>query len=250
MTAKHLDWGVSSSLIQPGGGRRLRESVAQQLAVLILSGKLPEGHAFPGEVEYAAQIGISRSALREAFRILAAKGLVEGRPKAGTRVTPRRQWSLLDPDLLAWQFKAEPSLKFLRDLFELRMVVEPGAAALAAARRTDAQVRQMGEALERMAQHGLATEAGRHADQQFHMIMLEATQNDAIIALASSIMSAIAWTTLYKQRKRALPRDPMPEHRALFEAIARADSDQAREAMAELVRLALRDTEISLSEDQ
>jgi DNA-binding FadR family transcriptional regulator len=81
------------------------------------------------------------------------------------------------------------------------------------------------------------------------MIMLEATQNDAIIALASSIMAAIAWTTLYKQRKRALPRDPVPDHRALFEAIARADPGQAREAMAELVRLALRDTEISLNEE-
>lgn len=249
MAAKRLDPQEPFVLMQPGGGRRLRESVAQQLAVLILSGKLPEGHAFPGEVEYAAQIGISRSALREAFRILAAKGLVEGRPKAGTRVTPRRQWSLLDPDLLAWQFKAEPSLKFLRDLFELRMIVEPGAAALAATRRAPEQVRQMGDALERMAQHGLAIEAGRQADQQFHMIMLEATQNDAIVALASSIMAAIAWTTLYKQRKRALPRDPVPDHRALFEAIAQADAAAAREAMAELVKLALRDTEISLTEE-
>jgi DNA-binding FadR family transcriptional regulator len=67
-------------------GHRLRESVAQQLAVLILSGKLPEGHAFPGEVAYAAQMGISRSALREALRIIAAKGLVEARPKAGSAV--------------------------------------------------------------------------------------------------------------------------------------------------------------------
>lgn len=249
MAAKRLDPQEPFVLMQPGGGRRLRESVAQQLAVLILSGKLPEGHAFPGEVEYAAQIGISRSALREAFRILAAKGLVEGRPKAGTRVTPRREWSLLDPDLLAWQFKAEPSLKFLRDLFELRMIVEPGAAALAATRRAPEQVRQMGDALERMAQHGLATEAGRQADQQFHMIMLEATQNDAIVALASSIMAAIAWTTLYKQRKRALPRDPVPDHRALFEAIARAEPGAARVAMEELVKLALRDTEISLIEE-
>lgn len=249
MAAKELAWEVSSGLIQPGGGRRLRESLAQQLGVLILSGKLPEGHAFPGEVEYAAQIGISRSALREAFRILAAKGLVEGRPKAGTRVTPRRQWSLLDPDLLAWQFKAEPTLKFLHDLFELRMMVEPAAAAVAAVRRTEEQVRQMREALQQMAQHGLATEAGRHADQQFHMTMLEATHNDAIVALASSIMAAIAWTTLYKQRKRALPRDPVPEHRALFDAIERGESAQARETMAELVELALRDTEISLTEE-
>jgi DNA-binding FadR family transcriptional regulator len=227
----------------------LRESLAQQLAVLILSGKFPEGHAFPGEVEYAVQLGISRSALREAFRILAAKGLVAGRPKAGTHVTPRRQWSLLDPDLLAWQFKAEPSLKFLRDLFELRMMVEPAAAAVAAARRTEEQVRGMGLALERMAHHGLATEEGRFADQKFHMIMLEATQNDAVLALASSIMAAIAWTTLYKQRKRALPRDPMPEHRALFDAIQRSEPERARDAMAELVSLALRDTEISLREE-
>jgi DNA-binding FadR family transcriptional regulator len=239
-----------AELIRPGGGRQLRESLAQQLAVLILSGKLAEGHAFPGEVEYAAQIGISRSALREAFRILAAKGLVAGRPKAGTRVTPRRQWSLLDPDLLAWQFKAEPSLKFLHDLFELRMMVEPAAAAIAAARRTEDQVRQMEQALWRMAEHGLATEAGRLADQQFHLTMLEATHNDAILALASSIMAAIAWTTLYKQRKRALPRDPIPDHRAVFAAIQRGDPDHAREATAQLVRLALRDTEISLHEDQ
>src|SRR3546814_15871281 len=100
---------------------------------------------FPGEIEYAEQIGISRSALREAFRTLSAKGLVDNRPKAGTRVSPRRQWSLLDPDLLAWQFEAEPSLKFLHDLFELRMIVEPSAAELAAERRTEDQVQARSE---------------------------------------------------------------------------------------------------------
>ena len=104
---------VAGALIQQGNGKRLRGSLAQQLAVQILTGELPEGHMFPGEIEYAEQIGISRSALREAFRTLSAKGLVDSRPKAGTRVSPRRQWSLLDPDLLAWQFEAEPSLKFL-----------------------------------------------------------------------------------------------------------------------------------------
>src|SRR3546814_8055141 len=106
---------------------------------------------FPGEIEYAEQIGISRSALREAFRTLSAKGLVDSRPKAGTRVSPRRQWSLLDPDLLAWQFEAEPSLKFLHDLFELRMIVEPSAAELAAERRTEDQVQAMRSALDAMA---------------------------------------------------------------------------------------------------
>jgi len=228
--------------------RRLQGSLAQQLGVMILTGELPQGHVFPGEIEYSEQLGISRSVLREAFRILAAKGLIDSRPKSGTRVSPRQRWSLLDPDLLAWQFESEPSPRFVRDLFELRMVVEPAAAAFAAKRRSRQQVEQMSNALDEMAAHGLATEEGRSADQRFHLIMLEATGNDAIIALASSIMAAIAWTTIFKQRKRALPRDPIPEHRTLLAAIAAGSASKSRAAMAELVRLALADTELSLND--
>ena len=186
--------------------------------------------------------------MREAFRILAAKGLVDSRPKSGTRVNVRRQWTLLDPDLLAWQFEAEPTLQFLRDLFELRSLVEPQAAALAASRRTDAQVAAMNDALAVMADQGLATEEGRVADQRFHTIMLEATGNEAIIALASTIMAAVAWTTIFKQRNRALPRDPIPDHRALYDAIAAGDAVAAERAMHELLRLALADTEISMDD--
>jgi DNA-binding FadR family transcriptional regulator len=236
-------------LIETGVSRRLAGSLAQQFAVRILKGELPAGHVFPGEVELAAQLGISRSALREAFRTLGAKGLVEGRPKAGTRVCPRRNWRVLDPDLLAWRFEAKPSRKFLRDLFELRLMVEPAAAALAASRRTNAQVSAMRTALDGMATHGLATEEGRLADQRFHLTMLEATGNEAVLALASTILSAIAWTTIFKQRKHKLPRDPVPDHLALFAAIESEDPEAARETMAELVRLALADTEFSLHED-
>ena len=248
MASNSINLAYRGGLIQTGSRRRLKGSVAQQLAVQILSGELPQGHVFPGEIEFAEQIGISRSALREAFRVLAAKGLVDSRPKAGTRVTPRRQWSMLDPDLLAWQFEAEPSRKFIHDLFELRMMVEPQAAALAAARRSDLDVTAMASALEAMAKHGLATEQGRLADQQFHMIMLEATGNEMVVALASSIMAAIAWTTIYKQRERELPRDPIPDHQRLFDAIAAADPAAAHVAMEELVRLARADTEVSLSD--
>jgi len=129
------------------------------------------------------------------------------------------------------------------------MVVEPSAAGLAAERRTEAQLTAMREALDAMALHGLATDKGRYADQRFHMIMMEATHNEAMIALASSILAAIAWTTIYKQRKRALPRDPIPDHRALLDAIAASDVDAARRAMTELVRLALADTEVSLLDE-
>ena len=228
------------------GGQRRQGTLAQQLAVQILRGELPAGHVFPSEIEFADQLGISRSALREALGVLASKGLVHGRPKAGTCVTPRRQWSLLDPDLLAWQFQAEPSPDFLRDLFELRMVIEPAAAALAAKRRTHAQIDGMAVALDEMDRLGLATEEGRMADQRFHALMIEAIDNAAIIALSSSIMAAIAWTTIFKLRRHATPRDPMPEHRALHAAIASGKAVRARKAMADLVPLALADTEVAL----
>lgn len=239
----------------PGGGvlfankpgRRLHGSVAQQLAVQILAGALPVGHLFPNEVEHAEQLGISRSALREAFRVLGAKGLVNSRPKAGTRVSERRCWSFLDIDVLAWQFEAEPSPTFLGSLFELRRVVEPAAAALAAQRRSAAQIADMANALEVMDRHGLATETGRAADQRFHSILIEATGNEPLMALSSSIMAAIAWTTIYKQRKSASPRDPMPEHRKLHDAIASGNPAKASRAMSDLLKLALADTQIALN---
>ncbi len=222
---------------------RLHGQLAQHYAIRILSGELPAGHVFPGEVELSEQLKISRTALREAFRILSAKGLVESRPKFGTRVAPRSQWSVLDPELLGWQFQAEPSRDFIRDLFELRAVVEPAAAALAAARCTDSQIAEMGAALDLMAQHGLSSDAGREADQRFHMLILEAAGNAMLAGLASSVTAAISWTTLLKARRSLEPRDPIDEHRDLFEAIRARDAEASRRAMLMLIDLALADTE-------
>ena len=174
--------------------------------------------------------------------------LVESRPKTGTRVSERRRWNLLDPDVLAWMFEAEPGEDFIRALFELRMIVEPAAAELAARRRDGEDLARMGQALEEMALYGLADAAGRAADQDFHDALLAATRNAALVSLSSSISAAVGWTTIYKQRKRALPRDPLPEHRAIYEAIAAGDPAAAHAAMTELVRLALVDTTLSLDD--
>ena len=88
-------------------------------------------------------------------------------------------------------------------LFELRMIVEPPAAELAARRRDGRDLARMGHALEEMARHGLASEAGRAADQDFHDAVLAATRNAALVSLSSSISAAVGWTTIFKQRKRA-----------------------------------------------
>jgi DNA-binding FadR family transcriptional regulator len=227
-------------------GLRIHATIAHDLGVAIVTGVHQPGDTLPGEIEFAETLSVSRSAYREAVRMLMAKGLVESRPKAGTRVSPRRRWNLLDPDVLAWMFEGEPSEAFIRSLFELRMIVEPAAAALAAERRSGGELALIGHALEEMARHGLATPEGRAADQAFHHLILEATRNEPLTTLSSTIAAAVGWTTIFKQRKRKLPRDPMPEHRLLFDAIAAADPEAARAAMAELVRRALRDTELSM----
>jgi DNA-binding FadR family transcriptional regulator len=161
-------------------------------------------------------------------------------------VSERDRWNLLDPDVLGWAFASEPSEEFIRDLFELRSIVEPAAAELAAIRRNGADLAHMGHALGEMARFGLATEEGRAADQKFHHAILAAARNAPLMALSSSIAAAVSWTTIFKQRKRKLPRDPLPDHRILYDAIAEGNPAAARHAMTELVRLALEDTELSL----
>jgi DNA-binding FadR family transcriptional regulator len=224
------------------GSERLHGAIARDLGVAIVSGVHRPGDILGNEIELSERLSVSRSAYREAIRILAAKGLVESRPRTGTRVLPMERWNLLDSDVLSWFFASEPSPAIVDGLFELRMIVEPAAAALAARRRTDEQVGLMRRALETMALKTLKTEAGQAADRDFHQLILAATGNPPLISLASTIGAGVRWTTLYKQRKRTLPPDPMPEHWAVFAAIEASDADLARDTMQALVAHALEQT--------
>lgn len=224
-----------------GSSLRIHQTVARDLGTAILSGKFAPGDNLGGEVASSIELGISRTAYREAIRILIAKGMVESRPKAGTHVAPRKRWNLLDPEVLAWMFSGTPDEAFIRDLFELRGVIEPAAAGLAAERHGTEHIEAMDRALAGMRDHGLASAEGQKADQEFHTIVLEAANNEALAALASSVGAAVSWTTRFKQRNKPSPRDPLPEHIALRNAIASRDPAFARETMRELLRLALGD---------
>lgn len=225
-----------------GPGRRLRGAIARKLGAAILSGQYPPGATLSGEVAFAETLNVSRSAYREAVQVLTAKGLVESRPKAGTRVLPRQRWSLLDPDVLAWAFAGEPDTRFVRDLFELRAIIEPAAAGLAARRRSRDDLRTLKDALTRMRRETLASAAGRDADRDFHVAILAATRNDALQVLGAGIGAAVNLTTDFKQRSRALPRNPIPDHVHVYEAIAAGNAAAAARAMRRLVELALDDT--------
>lgn len=221
---------------------RIHGTIARDLGIKIVSGEHKPGETLNGEVAASDRLHVSRTAYREAVRILAAKGLVESRPKTGTRVSERSKWHLLDPDVLSWIFEFEPEEAMLASLFELRKIVEPEAAALAAQRRSQSDIDRMAEALDAMAKHTLGTEAGRAADQDFHAALLDATDNPFLTTLTSSVGAAVAWTTVFKQRIDPLPRDPVPDHRHVYEAVAAGDAVGAHRAMTKLLDMAFEDT--------
>jgi DNA-binding FadR family transcriptional regulator len=143
-------------------------------------------------------------------------------------------------------FAHPPTAALVRALFALRSRLDPPAARSPARRRTDEQLDQMRAALEGMREHGLASEAGQAADQSFHRALLAASGNLALASLASSVGAAVQWTTHFKQRASKRPRDPLPEHEAVYRAIAAGDAEQAGAAMVELLRLALEDMAAAL----
>jgi len=209
-----------------------------------MSGRYQPGDLLIGEIASSEKLEVSRTAYREAVRILSAKGLVESKPKVGTRITPRSQWHMLDPDVVAWTFEDEPDIEQLECLFELRKIVESAAAAIAATRRSAAQLEAMRSAIARMSLYTLATEEGRQADQDFHAALLSATANPYIISLTTGVNAVVNATTMFKQRERPLPRDPVPDHLRVFEAIANRDAARAEREMTALIRLARQDTPI------
>jgi DNA-binding FadR family transcriptional regulator len=224
------------------GGLRINGAIAFDLGRAIVSGAIKPGAVLDGEIEASERLKVSRTAYREAVRILAAKGLVRSRPNSGTRVTLRDEWHLLDPDVLDWIFGADPDPGLLYNLFELRFVIEPEAAAFAATRRTAEHLRRMESALDNMAAHTLRSGAGRQADKDFHAALFLATGNPFIISLTNGITAAVDALTEYKQREQPLARDPVPDHRRVYEAIVAKDVHGAHKAMTNLIRLAITDT--------
>lgn len=237
------DHPLSRHATQPT--RAIHDRIAHDLAIAIVGGRYQPGEMLPGEERYSAEQGVSRTAYREAVRVLSAKGLVYSRTKSGTRINERLRWNILDLDVLAWMFEAGPTSDFLRDIFELRTVVEPAAAQFAALRRDGQDISRMGHALEEMRRFGLQTPEGRAADQNFHSLILMATRNEALITLATSVTAVVAWTTRFARDERKESRDPMPDHDAVFDAILRGDPDEARLRMLALISNASRDAGMS-----
>jgi DNA-binding FadR family transcriptional regulator len=220
---------------------RVYGTIARDMGIAIVTGRWQPGHVLEGEVEASARLQISRTAYREALRMLSAKGLISSRPRTGTRVNSASEWHLLDPDVLSWLFSEAPQPEVLHSLFELRTIVEPAAAALAAQRRAPAHLDRMRRALDDMRRYTLHRAEGRRADQEFHAGLLAGTANPFVISLTKGVTAAVDSLTLFKLRLAKVKRDPVPDHLRVFEAIRDKDAEAAHEAMEILIRLAILD---------
>jgi DNA-binding FadR family transcriptional regulator len=213
--------------------RGLHGELVHAIGLQIVRGELRPGDSLPLDGDGAAESGVSRTVHREAIKVLAAKGLVVSRPKTGTQVRERRFWNLIDPDVLAWRIAAEPGDEFFLEIFELRRLIEPRAAALAAERATDEEVAELEESFATMsASVADDREAYIAADLRFHAVILDASHNELLAHLGATLRAVFRASFTRTQRVAV---ETLGLHEAVLAAIRESDGDVAEAAMLEVI---------------
>ena len=220
-----------STLASTYCGRNLHGKVVNEMGRRVVSGGYCAGALLPNEEQLCHELQVSRTALREAVKVLAAKGLLEPRPRIGTRVRPRDQWNLLDPDILAWRCATGADAEFLRHLTELREIIEPAAASLAANSRSEKQLAAIALALKDM-REAPAIAQWVEADLAFHTAVLRATNNPLLMPLAAIIGSALESLLGVSARSAGDFKRALPDHQKVFDAIESGDAQGALHRMA------------------
>ena len=189
--------------------------------------------AMPTEPELAAALGVSRATVRDAIKVLSGKGLVRTARRYGTRVTPLEAWNLLDGDVIAWHATEHPRMRrIFAETTELRAIMEPSAAALAARRATDAQRATILSAAHAMRPEVDDLQALFDADCRFHVTILEATQNQVMRQMRQIILTMLRVSYEYGVMHRENGPVSRERHIAVAEAIVRRDGPAAHDAMA------------------
>lgn len=215
--------------------RGLHGEVVYTIGRRIVSGELKPGDPLPPEEELAADFAASRTVLREAVRVLAAKGLVEARPKTGTRVRSREAWNVLDPDVLSWRVGNDHDPQLYTEMTEVRLAIEPIATRLAATRMTDDELSAVEEAYLAMEEGVTDQDAYLAADLQFHDRILAGCHNELITHLGVVLHAVLQNTFELTTRPRSSRKRALPLHRAIFEGLAARDEDRAEAAARALI---------------
>lgn len=225
--------------------KNLRKQIVDEIGMSIVKGDLKAGDTFPSEPELGVQLGVSRTVIREAIKILGEKGMVESRVKTGTQIQPRHKWNLLDPDVLAWEYDAGPRDVFLYKLTEVRLVIEPSAAKLAAVRATDDEIAYIEQAYQEMEANPNNLDGFINADMRFHAGIVKSSHNELLEQIVNTIREALVASRRVTLQRPNSGYESLPRHHDILMAIKNRDAQAAQNAMEALIKSVMVDLDLS-----
>ncbi|MBK8071708.1 MAG: FadR family transcriptional regulator [Ramlibacter sp.] len=227
--------------------KNVHGNTVDHLGEAIVAGRYPAGSAIPPEPMLCEELGVSRTVVREAMKSLVAKGLISTGPKVGTRVLAEDQWNWFDPDVIIWQSKAGLTAEFLRDLQDLRRVVEPAAVRLAAERATVQDIVAIEAAFAGMKK--AVEEGGDYVthDLMFHQGLLRACRNRMLVQMSKALGALLRTSFEISTSRKDGPRNSLPLHRAVLDAVIAHQPAKAERAVIVLIEGAHDDIEAVLN---
>jgi len=220
-------------MIATGRGQNLTYSIAEDLGVAIVTGTYSSKKPFPVEGELCRRYGVSRSILREAVKMLTAKGSLDSRPRRGTWVQDEGRWNLLDPDVLRWMLERKFSFSLLIEFSQVRLAIEPKAAALAAVAAGPAEKAAIAAAIQAMIESERMQDDPLEPDIGFHVAILRASKNGFYSRLSELTEAALRFSIRMTNRQTGVRS--VPEHKKVADAILAGDAKRAETAMRALV---------------
>ena len=208
----------------------LTQQLAHDLGKKIMQGSYQVGDSLPSEADLCTQYGISRTATREAVKMLTAKGLISSRPRQGIKVLESKHWNLFDVDVLNWILLGKPDLYLLRHFLQLRLPIESEAAYLAAQYKQEDDITAIESALARMKNATNGQDDTHEADIEFHQTILSASKNPFFIQLKSFITTALKVNIRFTNRMIPVTLDEYQAHVDIFEHIKNGDAQAAFDA--------------------
>jgi DNA-binding FadR family transcriptional regulator len=217
------------------------------LGAAIVGGRYAAGASIPPEPVLGEELGVSRTVVREAVKSLVAKGLITTGPKVGTRVLASDQWNWFDPDVISWQSKAGLTREFLQDLQELRRAVEPAAVRMAAERATPEDIAAIELAFAGMKK--AVEEGGDYVlhDLRFHQGLLRACHNRMLVQMSKALSALLRTSFEISTSRKDGPRNSLPLHRAVLDAVIAHQPAQAEQAILVLIDGAREDIDTVLA---
>lgn len=209
--------------------------IVQSLGKAIALGEYPPGQPLKAEAELCEEFDASRTVLREAVKMLTAKGMLDARPRRGTVVLPESQWNLSDPEILNWLLDRKGSLPIISEFADMRLAIEPAACALAAANMNTDNRTILLKAIDRMKAASRGEDDHLDADIAFHVGILECSGNRFFWNMRHTIEVALRFSIRITNHQKSVERASVDDHQRILDFILAGDPQAAENEMRTLL---------------